>query len=85
MNNFLYLRDIDTSALLKVEVVLCEHGYVKYRANINGVPVAAGKSLFHFDLLSPITLQVVLEDFTEGTSGIEITNLSVNELEVLPV
>lgn len=81
MKNFLDLQA--TSPLLAISISLKIHGTVKYFASIN-------RHLFQdrlditLPLHSEIYFVVQLQEFNEGTSGIEIENFTVNGLEVLP-
>jgi hypothetical protein len=84
MKNFLDLLDINTSELLNVSVEITEHGYVKYLARLNDTSIETLQYHTTLDLFAPITLNVNLLEFNEGSSGVEV-KLYINGLEVLPL
>jgi len=81
MKNFLEL--LDTKSDMKVSVKLQIHGYVEYRASINGIQFADATEV-RLDLNSDINLVIHLDKFNKGSSGIEVTEFFINSLEVLP-
>jgi len=74
---------IDTGCQLVVELTITQHGNTKQQIMLNGINIVAPYTRALFNLFSPIDLVVNLQDFDEGSSGIEV-GLKVNELEVLP-
>jgi hypothetical protein len=83
IKNFYNITAIDTTCQLVVELTVTCHGRTQHQISLNGIDIVAPYTRALFDLFSPIDLVVILQDFDEGTSGIEIA-LSVNESEVLP-
>ena len=82
MKNFSEL--LVTRPNLTVVIELKIHGRVSYQASINQHIISTyTKNVF--DLMSPLNFSIQLDDFDEGTSGIEIVEFSVNGLEVLPL
>jgi hypothetical protein len=82
MKNFSEL--LVTRPDLTVIIELRIHGRVSYQANINQhiVDIYSKKT---FDLDSLLNFSIQLDDFDEGTSGIEIVEFSVDGLEILPL
>jgi hypothetical protein len=85
IQNFSDLSAINTADQLQVNLVLRQHGNIKYRIRINDITVDADSVELLFDLLDTITLKVSVTDFEPGASGLEIVNFSINGLEVLPL
>lgn len=81
MKNFLDLQA--TNPTLAVSVSLKIHGTVTYFASINRQPFQ-GSLETTIPLHSEIYFVIQLQEFNEGTSGIEIERFTVNDLEVLP-
>ena len=82
MKNFSEL--LVTRPNLTVVIELKIHGRVSYQASINQHIISTyTKNVF--DLMSPLNFSIQLDDFDEGTSGIEIVEFSVDGLEVLPL
>jgi len=83
IKNFSNITAIDTSRTLKINLKLTRHGRTISRVNLNGLEIYVDEVNFEFDLFDPIRLNIDLQEFDEGTSGIEV-GLLVNGLEVLP-
>lgn len=81
MKTFSELLDIKVE--LAVSIKLKIHGRVEYRAEINE-HAFQDRIETTLCLLSDIDFAIHLHDFDEGTSGIEVIEFTVNELEVLP-
>lgn len=84
IQNFSDLTAIDTKRKLIVDVRLRKHGYTHSNITFNGFAIYTDHFTFELDLFDPITFEIELLDFKEGTSGIEIESLTVNGYEVLP-
>ena len=87
IQNFSQLTAIDGQGLLKVRVAMKAHGNVKFTVQVNDhttTSIVDSDATHYFDLLESVTVKIRLETFEEGTSGAEITNLSINGLEVIP-
>lgn len=82
MKNFLEL--LDTNPQLSVDVKLKIHGNVNYIAEINQHRLSLDNT-FKLALTDNIDFVIDLKDFTEGTSGIEIVNFSIDGYEILPL
>lgn len=83
IKNFSNVTAIDTARKLKINLKLTRHGRTVSRVNLNGFEIYVDEVNFEFDLFDPIQLKINLQEFDEGTSGIEV-GLTVNGLEVLP-
>ena len=81
MKNFLELQD--TKSELAVSVQLKIHGTVEYYASINRIQFI-DRTEITVPLHSEIVLIVQLQEFEQGSSGIEIEKFTVNGLEILP-
>lgn len=75
--------DIDTRDQLTAKLELTAHGQVEYRCRINGHLVLDANTVWRFDLLSSIHLHVLITH-VGAQSALELTRLSINDLEVLP-
>jgi hypothetical protein len=84
IKTFSDLTAIDARHKLIVGLQLQKHGQTESIVKLNDCVIAADQIRFEFDLFDPIKLEIELLDFVEGTSGIEIVNFNVNELEILP-
>lgn len=84
IKTFSDLTAIKTEAALLVELEYKVHGHCIATVSVNNCSVTDNKSQFQVDLFDPINLTVKLDEFEEGSSGIEIVNFSVNGLEILP-
>jgi hypothetical protein len=82
MKNFSELLDINP--VLAVVIELKIHGQVDYCAKLNQHQLIEYNK-FSFDLWSPLDLLIRINQFDEGTSGIEIVEFSVDGLQVLPL
>lgn len=86
IQTFSDLLDIDTRALLHVQVKITVHGAVKYTVQVNERHTKSKVDTDHthyFDLLDPVSIKIDLLEFSEGTSGLEVF-VTVNGSEVLP-
>lgn len=81
MKNFSEL--LDTNSELSVSIDLRIHGRVEYHASLNKC-VFADKITTQLRLKTDINFVIQLQDFNEGTSGIEVVEFSINGLEILP-
>ena len=80
---FSNITAINTAHTLKVNLKLTRHGRTVSRVKLNNFEIYVDEVSFEFDLFDPVQLEIDLQDFDEGTSGIEV-ELAVNRLEVLP-
>lgn len=69
---------------LEVKVTVCVHGLVHGRVELNGHTCNIGENIISVGLLDLINLTSTIEQFDEGSSGIEITSMTVNGYEVIP-
>lgn len=81
MKNFLELQD--TNSELAVSIRLRIHGNVKYYASINRTQFVDRAEVI-VKLHSEIIFIIQLQEFEQGSSGIEIEEFTVNGLEILP-
>jgi hypothetical protein len=84
MKNFLEATAIDTTDKLQVDIALEKIGNIDFKFTVNDREVGPGTTLLRFDLRDSLNFKCQVTDFTEGSSGVSITNLSVNGREVLP-
>ena len=83
MNNFSDITDINPDQQLRVRLDIVTHGSVHYRLRLNGHFILDNTTELYLNLFAPIHLQCTIIDAV-GDSALEIKNLSVNNLEVLP-
>ena len=84
MKNFSEITAIDLDCL-DVSITLREHGRVRYYCWVNGWPAEMGTTTWTFRLFDSVSVVIVLWDFDEGHSGVEIENFNINGYEVLPL
>lgn len=84
MKTFSDITGINTRGRLMVELQIVHHGRTVDIITINGRRILRDNVNLAIDLFSPIRLSVLLLDFDEGTSGVEIKSFTVNGLDVLP-
>jgi hypothetical protein len=82
MKNFLDITAIDPTHQLLVEITLRRHGTTECNVKLNEQVLSNDEIAVRLDLFDPINFEIELISFDEGT--IEISNLSINGLEVLP-
>ena len=75
---------IQDDRFLRVKIKLKSHGHVQYQARINKQEFTDSiETQVH--IFAPIDFSIVLTEFAEGSSGVEIVEFTVNELEILPL
>lgn len=85
MKNFSDIADIETVHALCIEFEFKRHGHViPYICLNDSWHISVGKGTIPVNLFDPITLRINLLEFSEGSSGLEIVNFSINGLEILP-
>jgi hypothetical protein len=83
MKTFSDITAIDTDRKLIVNLYLRRRGTTKSHVTINDLVIQVDQINFKINLFDPIVLAIDLEEFVEGTSGIEV-ELVVNDIGVLP-
>jgi len=86
IKTFSDITAIETRGSLRVQVKTTAHGTVKYTVQVNErytTAVYDTNHIHYFDLLDPVSIKIKLEEFVEGTSGVEVA-VAINGLEVLP-
>ena len=86
IKTFSDLTAIDTASRLRVQVQVQAHGTVEYTMTVNGMESWASTDINHIyylGLFDPIKVEIALQDFKEGSSGLEVS-LRINQNEVLP-
>jgi hypothetical protein len=84
MKNFYDLTAIDTSDRLKLILRIVRHGTISAIIKLNNKILNSDYLIQSFDLFDTIKLEISVLDFIEGSSGIEIAELSINGYEILP-
>lgn len=79
IKNFYNLTDIDTSAQLKVEILLHCHDTAEYRFTVNK-QISTESSIFYFDLLDSLYFNCSV---TRG--AVEVVKIAINGYEIMPV
>jgi hypothetical protein len=85
MKNFLDITAIDTAGQLQIKLTVKVHGNIKYVLNLNGEIVTDTEFTTALDLLADIDLEVEVLSAEVGNGGLEIQDLSINGIQVLPV
>jgi hypothetical protein len=85
MKNFSDLTAIDTANCLSICLEIESHGNVEYKMQLNGNLITNSKTTIQIDLLAPIELTCQILDSNNGHTAVEIKNLSINNIQVLPI
>lgn len=83
INNFSNILDIDTSAQLKVHLILEVHDQVEYHMQLNNYDIVKLDQQILLDLFSPIVLTCTITNTNKG--AVEIKSFTVNNREILPI
>ena len=83
IKTFSDITAIDTKSTVKVNLKLTRHGHTVSRVRLNQIDIYVDQTTFEFDLFDPVNLEIDLQDFNEGSSGIEV-ELNINGINVLP-
>lgn len=85
IQNFSDLTDIDTSELLEVQIELKKHGNIKHLFSINNELLTGLSFVKRYPLDTQFIFRCELVDFVENAGAIEITSITVNDKQVLPL
>jgi hypothetical protein len=85
MKNFSDITAIDTTEQLGVYLRVKIHGNIKYVMKLNGKIVTNTEFTTALDLLADIDFEVEVLSAEVGNGGLEIQDLSINGIQVLPV
>lgn len=85
IKTFSDLLDIDTSRSLLVEVALRVNGNIEYVLTINDQEVIGDSWQGSFDLVESLHFSCNITEFDPGHSGIDICDISVNGVSILPL
>ena len=83
IKTFSQVLDINPKLLIRFSYKI--HGYVSGQVKLNDMVCEPGVvNTFILDLLQPIHIVSTISEFTEGSSGVELSSLIVNDYEALP-
>lgn len=82
IQNFSDLRGIEPTLTVSVTVKI--HGLIVGNVTLNGELCYPGVNTFTVPLRSRIKLVSDIQNFDEGTSAVEITDLTINGYNVIP-
>jgi hypothetical protein len=82
MQTFLDVLDINPT--LDVSITVKVHGYIVGYVEFNGQRCSEGSNHFQIALLDSLSLVSNITKYVEGTSAVEITELTVNGYNVIP-
>ena len=82
IKNFSQILGIKVNLEIRVTVKI--HGTVSGAVTFNGILCNEGTNIFNSMINEDLVLVSEIQDFTEGTSGIEITDFTVNGYNVIP-
>ena len=69
---------------LEVSITVVKHGNLNCDVRFNNILCHEGLNIFNVGLEDNLTLSSVISEFEEGTSGVEITDFTVNGYNVIP-
>ena len=73
-----------TDPILEILIEYRIHGYVAGEVRFNDFRCMPGENRFTAKINEPLNLVSVISEFTEGSSGVEIVNYTVNGYNILP-